>query len=89
MQALHYMLSQYDTLKVLSTIAENSIKPTRYQCTPRELILKSNAEWKQIESDLEKLETESLVEIAHASTPLYCITEKGMKKILALEGRSI
>jgi predicted transcriptional regulator len=88
MQALQFMLSQYDTLKVLSTIAENTTKPTRYQCTPRELILGSQADWKQIQADLTKLEQESLVEISHAATPSFCITEKGLKKILALEGRS-
>ena len=88
MQALQFMLSQYDTLKVLSSIAENTTKPTRYQCTPRELILSSQSDWKQIQADLTQLEQESLVEISHAATPSFCITEKGLKKILALEGRS-
>ncbi len=88
MQALNYMLDQYDTLKTLSLIAEGSPKPTQYQCTPRELILRSTADWDTINRDLHKLESEALVQITKADKILFSITTKGMKKILALEGKS-
>ena len=88
MQALSFMISQYDTLKALCAITEKAINPTRYQCTVRELILQSSADWKQIQEDLTNLEKESFVEISPGAAPLFCITEKGLKKIMALEGRS-
>lgn len=80
------MLSQYETLKILSTIAEGSPKPTQYQCTPRELILRSSADWDSINRDLHKLESEALVQISQAATPVFSITPKGMNKIHSLEG---
>lgn len=85
MLALKYMLDQYDTLKTLSLIAEGSPKPTQYQCTPRELILRSTADWDTINRDLHKLESEALVQITKADKILFSITTKGMNKILALE----
>lgn len=88
MLALKYMLDQYDTLKTLSLIAEGSPKPTQYQCTPRELILRSTADWDTINRDLHKLEAEALVQITKADKLVVSITTKGMNKILALEGKS-
>jgi predicted transcriptional regulator len=85
MLALKYMLDQDDTLKTLSLIAEGSPKPTQYQCTPRELILRSTADWDTINRDLHKLESEALVQITKADKILFSITTKGMNKILALE----
>ena len=86
MIALNYMLTQYETLKTLSRIAEESPQPTRYHCTVRELLLQSNADWKAIQADLRQLATESLVTISEGDTPLFCITDKGIAKIRMLEG---
>jgi len=86
MLSLKYMLNQYKTLKLLSLIAEESPKPTQYQATPRELILQSTSDWDTINTDLRKLEQESLVQITHADTMRFCITDKGMEKIRSLEG---
>jgi predicted transcriptional regulator len=89
MQALNYMLEQYETLKTLSLIAEDSPKPTQYLCTPRELILRSNADWDKINRDMRTLASEELVEIVtSAAAPLFSITSKGMDKILSLEGKT-
>jgi predicted transcriptional regulator len=85
MQALNFMLNQYDTLKTLSLITEESPKPTQYQCTPRELILRSTSDWDKINRDLHKLESEEYVQITKADKILFSITMKGMNKILALE----
>lgn len=88
MNALNYMLEQYETLKTLSLIAEESTKPTLYQCTPRELILRSKADWEKIDRDLKTLESEALVQISRGGTPLFSITSKGIEKMLSLEGKS-
>jgi hypothetical protein len=89
MQALSYMLEQYETLKTLSLIAESSPKPTRYLCTPRELILRSSADWDKINRDLQTLESEALVQISKGASPLFSITSKGIDKMLSLEGKPI
>ncbi len=62
------MLNQYETLKTLSIIAEESPKPTQYQCTPREMILNSSSDWDKINRDLLTLQSESLVQITQADT---------------------
>ena len=80
------MLNQYKTLKILSVIAEASTKPTQYHATPRELILQSTSDWDTINTDLQKLEQESLVEISKGDTLRFCITTKGLERIHALEG---
>ena len=80
------MLNQYKTLKILSVIAEGSPKPTQYHATPRELILQSTADWDTINTDLQQLAQESLVEISKADTLRYCITDKGIEKVRSLEG---
>ena len=87
--SLSFMLEQYETLKTLSLIAEGSPKPTQYQCTPRELILRSNADWEKINKDLQTLASEALVQIVRADTPLFSITSKGIDKMLSLEGKSL
>ena len=69
-------------------VLEGSPKPTQYQCTPRELILRSTADWDKINRDLKTLESESLVQISKADTPLFSITSKGIEKMLALEGKT-
>ena len=89
MNALSFMLEQYETLKTLSLIAEGSTKPTQYQCTARELILRSTADWDKINRDLQTLESESLVQISKGGTPLFSITSKGIEKMLSLEGKPI
>jgi hypothetical protein len=86
MLSLRYMLNQYKTLKILFVIAEASPKPTQYHATPRELILQSTADWDTINTDLRKLEQESLVQISKADTMLISITSKGIEKINSLEG---
>lgn len=89
MLALRYMLNQYKTLKVLSDIAESSPKPTQYKCTAREMILHSTADWETIQKDLEALAGESLVQVSKADTILVCITDKGLEKLSALEGKPL
>ena len=87
MQTLRYMLTQYETLKTLAIIAEESPKPTRYQCTPREMILKSTSDWDKINRDLIALQSESLVQISQSATVSFSITTKGIDKIQLLEGK--
>ncbi len=87
--SLRYMTGQYETLKTLSLIAESSPKPTQYQCTPRELILRSKADWDKINRDLKTLESEALVQISKGGTPLFSITSKGIEKMLLLEGKPL
>lgn len=89
MNALNYMLEQYETLKTHSLIAKSSTKPTQYQCTPRELILRSTADWDKINKDLQTLESEAQVQISKGGTPLFSITSKGIEKMLSLEGKPI
>ncbi len=81
------MLNQYATLKILAQIAESSAKPTQYQCTPREMILRSDSDWEKMNQDLQKLESESLVQISHTANIQFSITSKGLEKICALEGK--
>lgn len=85
---MDHMLEQYETLKTLSLIAEESNKPTLYQCTPHELILRSKADWDKINRDLQTLESESLVQISRGGIPLFSITPKGIQKVLSLEGKA-
>jgi predicted transcriptional regulator len=87
--SLNYMIDQYATLKTLAIIAEESPNPTAYKCTPRELILRTNNEWDNINRDMRTLASEELVEIVpSAAAPLFSITSKGMDKILSLEGKT-
>ncbi len=79
------MLKQYETLKILAEIAGGSQKPTQYQCTAREMILQSPADWDSINLDLHKLESEALVQITKADKILFSITTKGMNKIMSLD----
>ena len=88
MQSLLYMLNEYDTLRTLSLIAAESPKPTQYLCTPREMILKSTSDWDKINNDLKTLAAKSFVQITHADTIRFSITEQGIQKIHALEGKS-
>ncbi|MES2373411.1 MAG: hypothetical protein V4557_12575 [Bacteroidota bacterium] len=87
--SLRYMLNQYETLKTLSIIAEESPKPTQYQCTPREMILNSSSDWDKINRDLLTLQSESLVQITQADTIRFSITDAGIRKIHSLEGRPL
>lgn len=89
MKALLYMLSQYETLKTLSLIAEGSGRPTQYQATPHELLLQSSADWDRISSDLNELAGDSLVQITKADTLRFCITQKGIDKLRLLEGKPV
>lgn len=82
------MLNEYDTLRTLSLIAEESPKPTQYLCTPREMILKSNSDWDKINNDLKTLAAKSFVQITHADTIRFSITEEGIQKIHTLEGKT-
>ena len=81
------MIDQYETLATLSQIAESSPKPTQYQCTARELILRSKADWDRISQDLNTLAKEAMVQITPGAAPLFTITPKGLNKILSLQGR--
>lgn len=83
---LFSMTEQYETLHILYEIAEASLKPTQYQCTPRELILNSKSDWAKINEDMNTLAAEGLVLITPGSTPLFTITAKGLNKILTLKG---
>jgi hypothetical protein len=89
MQSLRYMLNEYDTLRTLSLIAEESTKPTQYLCTPREMILKSTSDWDKINNDLKTLAEKSFVQITRADTIRFSITSQGIAKLHALEGKPL
>ncbi|MBL0882668.1 MAG: hypothetical protein IBJ16_04865 [Chitinophagaceae bacterium] len=67
---------------VLATLAQmvaESAQPTLYQFIPRELILRLPIDWSVIFSCLSTLEEEGAVQIFHADTIQFSITEKGIE----------
>ena len=88
METLQMMTAQYETLKILSWIAEKATHPDRYLCNPREMILASKTEWDLMQEHLYDLETEGYVTIASTIPISFSITEKGIKKVNSLAGRS-
>ena len=74
------MQNQYTTLETLATIVADTINPTQYAVTTREMILHSNAGWEEIYSHLLSLAKEELVVISSGDKIQFCITEAGLKK---------
>jgi predicted transcriptional regulator len=66
-------------LITLAQMAAESAQPTLYQFIPRELILRLPIDWSAIYSALTVLEEEGAVQIFHADTVKFSITEKGIE----------
>lgn len=65
-------------LSTLAQMAKESTQPTLYQFIPRELILRLSIDWSTIYSCLCLLEEEEAVQIFHADTIQFSITQKGI-----------
>gem|GEM_PF-2422920 len=66
-------------LSTLAQIVEETAQPTLYQFIPRELILRLPIEWSEIFTCLTALEEDGAVQIFHADTVKFSITEKGLE----------
>jgi hypothetical protein len=66
-------------LVTLAQMVAESAQPTLYQFIPRELILRMPIDWSIIFSCLTALEEEGAVQIFHADTIQFSITEKGIE----------
>lgn len=65
-------------LHTLAQMVAESAQPTLYQFIPRELILRLPIEWSEIYNCLAELEEKGAVQIFHADTVKFSITEKGI-----------
>ena len=74
------MQNQYTTLETLATIVADTIHPTQYAVTTREMILHSNAGWEEIYSHLLSLAKEELVIISPGDRIQFCITDAGLER---------
>lgn len=66
-------------LVTLAQMVADSAQPTLYQFIPRELILRMPIDWSVIFSCLTTLAEEGAVQIFHADTIQFSITEKGIE----------
>ncbi len=64
-------------LSTLAQMAKESTQPTLYQFITRELILRLPIDWSDIYSCLCLLEEEGAVQIFHADSVKFSITQKG------------
>lgn len=65
-------------LYTLAQMVAESAQPTLYQFIPRELILRLPLEWAEIFSCLTALEAEGSVQLFHADTVKFSITQQGL-----------
>lgn len=77
------MQNQYTTLETLATIVADTIHPTQYAVTTREMILHSNTGWEEIYSHLLLLAKEELVVISPGDRIQFCITDAGLEKVVS------
>jgi hypothetical protein len=82
------MENHYSTLQILAAVVKELPNPTSYFCTPRELILRCSYDWTTIYSHLLLLKEESLVEIIHADTIQFAITQLGIDRDFILTNES-
>ncbi len=78
------MQNQYTTLETLASIVTDTLHPTQYAVTTREMILHSNLGWEEIYSHLLLLSQEDLVVISPGERIQFCITETGLEKMAEL-----
>jgi hypothetical protein len=76
-------------LSTLAQMAKGSTQPTLYQFIPRELILRLPIDWSAIYSCLCLLEEEEMVQIFHADTIKFSITQKGIDSAVEFQGQDI
>jgi predicted transcriptional regulator len=79
------MEDRFQTLQTLYSIVQESSNLMGYQCTPRELILRSSFDWSIIQKHLELLEQEEMIVITKAETVQYAITKSGIEKAASVE----
>ncbi len=81
-----------NTALVLSTLAQmakESTQPTLYQFIPRELILRLPIDWSSIYSCLCLLEEAGAVQIYHADTIKFSITQRGIEMATEFQQQDI
>ncbi len=77
------MQDHYQLLKTIFEIVKNDPQPERYQCRPRELILRQLQDWSVIQTHLELLENEKLIVTEQQDTLVIRITALGLEKVKA------
>lgn len=75
------MEGHYKTLQTIYNITIQDPQPTRYQCRPREIILRQFQDWSVIQQDLTLLEEEGMVVTSQKDTLIITITSTGIDKI--------
>jgi hypothetical protein len=75
------MKDHYQLLRTIYEIIKNDPQPERYNCRPRELILRQFQEWSIIQQHLELLEAEGLVITEQQNTLVIRITAAGLEKV--------
>ncbi len=73
------MEQRYATLKTIYEIVKNESKPTTYNITTRQIILRQMRPWDNIMQHLEELASEELIILQQPGMTI-CITEKGIEK---------
>lgn len=76
-------------LSILAQMAKESTQPSLYQFIPRELILRLPIDWSTIYSCLCLLEEEEMVQIFHADTIKFSITQKGIDSVMEFQKQDI
>ncbi|NCI47192.1 hypothetical protein [Sediminibacterium soli] len=74
------MENRYRTLQTLAAIVAETAHPTQYQCTIREMILRSVFDWNLIHSHLKLLADEGLVNISQGDLLQFSITQAGIDR---------
>lgn len=72
------MTQKETVLYTLADMVKDIPQPTSYSFIPRELILRLPMEWSDIYTCLSVLAEEGAVQILHADTIQFSITEKGL-----------
>jgi len=75
------MQDHYQLLHTIYDIVKSDPQPMRYNCRPRELILRYFQDWNIIQEQLSTLESEGLVDTQQENTLLIRITQAGMDRV--------
>jgi len=75
------MQDHYQLLHTIYDIVKSDPQPMRYNCRPRELILRYFQDWTIIQQQLSTLESEGLVDTQQENTLLIRITQAGMDRV--------
>ena len=79
------MEARYQTLKTIYDIAGRDPQPEKYECRPREMILRLFVDWSVIHQHLKILEEEGLISTAQLNTLIVRISREGIEKLQQLK----